>query len=102
MDLDLKRLSFLYNALKEKTPKEMASDPLLRELSAELREIYIQYINGAIYGPKSFAGDPGRRNIIRPASAERKKGAGNRSGSGYSIGRFSFASASVRKVAVFY
>jgi ABC-type bacteriocin/lantibiotic exporter with double-glycine peptidase domain len=49
MDLDLKRLNFLYNALKEKTPKEMASDPVLRELSAELREIYIQYIRTEKY-----------------------------------------------------
>jgi ABC-type bacteriocin/lantibiotic exporter with double-glycine peptidase domain len=49
MDLDLKRLSFLYNALKEKTPKEMASDPVLRKLSAELREIYIQYIRTEKY-----------------------------------------------------
>ncbi len=49
MDLDLKRLSFLYNALKEKTPKEMASDPVLRALSAELREIYIQYIRTEQY-----------------------------------------------------
>lgn len=44
MEQTLKRLSFLYGALKEKTPKEMAGDPLLLTLSGELWEIYKQHI----------------------------------------------------------
>jgi hypothetical protein len=44
MEKSLERLSFLYRALKEMTPKEMAGDPQLLTLSRELREIYKQYI----------------------------------------------------------
>ena len=44
MDLDLKRLNWLYRTLKERPPKEMANDPILLTLSGELWEIYKQHI----------------------------------------------------------
>lgn len=40
----LKRIDLLYRALKEKPPKEIAGDPQLLKMAAELWEIYKQHI----------------------------------------------------------